>query len=239
MSDVGLTDKEASVYLSALSLGPSAVAKIAQAAEIKRTTVYSVIESLKRKGLMREELDGWKMLYAAETPDKLEGMIDRMRGEIHRAMPELDALHSLKTAGSFIRYYEGLESVRGVYEDLLKDIRPREDYMVIGNQRKWLDQDQKYFSAFIEKRKKLNINIRILMQESEVAREHKRLERNFNEKIKIMPPKFNLTTNLVIIPRRVVINQLTPPISAMAIENPSIIQMHRELFEMIWKSLPE
>ena len=76
------------------------------------------------------------------------------------------------------------------------------------------------------------------MQESPLAHEHKRLERNFNEIVKIMPPEYKLTTNMVIIPHRVVINQLTPPLLAMVIENDNIVKMNRELFEMIWKSIP-
>ena len=41
--DLGLTENEAKVYVAALSLGPATILKIAQAAAIKRTTVYFVV----------------------------------------------------------------------------------------------------------------------------------------------------------------------------------------------------
>ena len=222
-----------------MSLGPSKVQEIAEAAEVKRTTVYAILDSLKQRGLIREELKGWKTFFAAESPDKLEALIEQMRHRVRNNLPEFTALYNLHSSGAFISYYEGLESVKNVYEGLLKEIRPHEDYLVIGDLEKWLAQDQEFFSEFTKRRAKLNINIRILMQSSAGAQIHKDKEKIFNEKIKIMPPEYQLTTNMVIIPHKVVINQLTPPLLAMVIENDSIVQMNRELFEMIWKSIPD
>ena len=54
---VGLSENEARVYLSAASLGPSTVQKITGAAGVKRTTGYSVLESLKSRGF-RSRLKG-------------------------------------------------------------------------------------------------------------------------------------------------------------------------------------
>jgi HTH-type transcriptional regulator, sugar sensing transcriptional regulator len=234
---IGLTDKEASVYLAALSLGPSKVQEIAQSAQVKRTTVYSILESLKAKGLIKVELKGWKQLYVAESPDKLESLIEQMRHQVKKNLPEFTALYNLHSSGAFISYYEGIEGVKNVYESLLRDIRPHEDYLIIGDTDLWLKQDPEFFLDFTKRRAKLNINIRILAQDSPVAREHKKMEKIFNEQIKIMPAEYKLTTNMVIIPHRVIINQITPPILAMVIENDSIVQMNKELFEMIWRSI--
>ena len=239
LKDIGLTEKEAIVYLASLSLGPGNVAQIAQSSGIKRTTVYSVLELLKQKGLIRMDLKGWKTLFVAENPEKLELIVDQMRSEVRKTLPEFASVYNLHSSGAFIKYYEGLESVKGVYNELLKEVKNHDDYLVIGDLHKWLEQDHDFFLDFAKRRAKLDINIRILDQESLVAREHKKFERNFNEKIKIMPESFKITTNMVILPHKVVINQLTPPILAMVIENDSIVKMNRELFEMIWQSIPE
>ena len=76
LTTLGLTDHEAAVYLAALSLGPATILKIAKAAEIKRTTVYSVIETLKLKGLVSVEVKGFKSLFVAEDPTKLETILE-------------------------------------------------------------------------------------------------------------------------------------------------------------------
>jgi sugar-specific transcriptional regulator TrmB len=234
---LGLAEKEAQVYLAAMALGASTVQKIAQSAEIKRTTAYSVLESLKTRGLIRVEQKGWKMLYAAENPEKLELIIEQMRNQVKNNLPDFSALYNLHSSGAFIKYYEGIESIKNVYENLLQDIRPHEDYLVIGDTKQWLARDPKFFSDFIKRRAKKNINIRILSQETEVAREHKKIEKNYNEQIKILPAEYVFSANVVITPRRVIVDQLTLPTMALVIENENIVKTNREMFEMIWRSI--
>ncbi len=237
--ELGLNENEAVIYLVSLSLGHSTILKISQAAEIKRTTVYSIVDSLKQKGLMNIELKGWKKLYVAQNPEKLYSTLEAKRELLKDSLPEFSALYNLKGGENFIKYYEGLESVKSVYESMIRDIKPRENYMVVTDQERWFNLDREYFSDFMQRRAKLNTNIRLLFQNSEVAREFKKKEQIYNEKIKILPQETELTTNLVIIPRRVLIHQLTHPIIGIVIENRSVIQMHKEMFEIIWNSIKE
>ena len=241
LTGLGLSDKEAEVYLAALSLGPASVLKIAKTAEVKRTTVYSVLESLKSKGMMSVEVKGFKVLYRAEDPNKLEGVLEARREKLKQALPDLSALFNLKGGESYIKYYEGKEAVKSIYLDLLKEIRPREDYCIISNVDEWWKLDKDFLLKFTLERGEMarthNINIRVLLQNTPVAKEYKQNEKNYNTAVKILPAETKLSTNLVIIPKKIVIHQLTPPIMAIVIENKSVIQMHRELFEIIWRSV--
>ena len=239
LTELGLNEKEANVYVSALSAGPSPILKIAQAAGLKRTTVYSVIESLKQKGLMTIELKGWKKLFAAEDPEKLETILETRRLKFKNLLPEFSALYNLKGGESFIKYYEGLEAMKSVYEGLIRDVRPHEDYSIIADQRRWYELAPEFFEDFTRRRAKLPINIRMLLQDTLTARKFKKHEKIYNLKIKFLPEGTSLITNLVVIPKKVMIHQLTPPIMAMVIENKSIVQMHQQLFELIWRSTPD
>ncbi len=236
LKGAGLSDNESLVYFTLLSLGSSSVLNISRASGIKRTTVYSTLESLKQKGLVSIEMRGLKSFFVAENPEKLESVLEERKNKFKSALGEFSSLYNLKGGESFIKYYEGIEAVKNIYENLLKDIRPHEDYLVVGDQSHWMNLDPDYFQKFIEKRAKLNINIRLLFTDSDIARKHKKFEKNYNEKIKILPKNTKLKTNLVITPQRVVVHQLTEPIMAIVIENKSIIQMHKELFEIIWNT---
>jgi hypothetical protein len=129
-----------------------------------------------------------------------------------------------------------LPAIKGVYEALLKDIRNGEEYLVVGAQKEWHELDPDYFQNFIERRAKLPIKIRLLLEDSKISQEHKKFERNFNETVKILPKNTKLTTNLVITPEKVVIHQLTTPIMAIVIENQSVIRMCKEFFEVMWST---
>lgn len=237
LTEMGLTENEAKVYFACLGLGPSPILKISRASGIKRTTVYSVIEALKQKSLVNIEMKGWKSLLAAESPDRLEQILETKRSKLKTDLPEFLALYNLKESGSFIKYYEGMEAVKSVYTRLSKELRPRDDYMAISNQKQWLALDEKFFMDFKKRVSKLNTNTRLLLQDSDTAREFKKIGINFNEKVKILPSNASLSTNLIITPSKVVIHQLVPPITAMVIENKNIVQMHKEMFEIIWKAI--
>lgn len=236
LESIGLNENEASLYLASLSMGPSTILKLSRASEMKRTTAYSVIESLKQKGLMNVVHKGLKKLYAPEDPQKLSAVLQSKEKRLSSALPELSSLFNLRGDEATIKYYEGFEGIKTVYESLIRDIKPGEKYMVISDQEKWLSLDAKYFQNFLERRAKLNIDIRMLLQDSKVAQEFKKFQKNYNLRLKILPAETSLVTNLVITPQKVVIHQLINPLSAIVIENKSTIQMHQQLFEIIWNS---
>ncbi len=239
LKELGLTESEAEIYFISLSLGPSTILKMAQASGIKRTTVYSIVDSLKQKGLVNIELAGFKKKFVAEDPQRLEEILETRKEKFRKLLPEFSAIYNLRGGESFIKYYEGIPAIKGIYESMIRDIKPHEDYLVIGNQDNVLNLDQEYMLDFLHRRAKLPINIKMIFQESEMAHKLKEQEKNFNSKIKILHPGTKFNTNLVITPQRVFIHQLIQPIIAIVIENKSIIQMHKEMYEVIWNSLPE
>lgn len=239
LKDLGLSEHESKIYLASLSLGSSTVLKIARAAEVKRTTVYDVIGSLSHKGLMRIDIKGLKKVYTPENPEKLEAVLDSRRTKLRNFLPEFASLYNLKGGESFIKYYEGLEGVKTVYDGVLKDIRPHDFYFFISDMNQWYKIDEEYFEDFIQRRATIPLEIRGLTQDSLVARKLQRSKPIYKASVKILSKQTNLTTNLVVTPQKVVIHQLTHPIRAIVIENQSIIQMHREMFEIMWNSIAD
>ena len=237
LQNLGLSENESRVYLAALSLGPATAISIARAGAINRTTVYPVVESLKQKGLVRLDVRGLKKLYVAASPEMLEQILENRKTEFQKVLPDFLSLYQLEGSESFIKYYEGVAGVKTVYESLLTDVKPHEQYMVIGQQDAWYSADRKYFQKFIERRGKLPINIRLLLKDSTLSREQKKFEKNYNEAIKLLSPKIKLNANIVIIPKKVVLHQLVAPVTAIVIENKSVVQTLQEVFEILWSAV--
>lgn len=237
LNAIGLNEKEAKVYLAALSLGPTTAQNIAEIAGIKRTTTYNIIDNLRNLGLMAVNYQGFKKNYSAAPPESLEAAINSKKEILKTVMPDLQSLYNLKGDESSIKYFKGLRACQEVYWGLLETIKLHDDYLVLTDQARWFALDPEFSQKFIEKRSKLNINIKLLFQDTLLAHEHKKFEQNYNEKIKILPNGEPLTTNLIITPQKVVIHQLVQPIFTMVIENKGIIQMNKEMFEIIWRSI--
>ena len=238
LKDLGLSDNESRVYLAALSTGPASILNIAKVAETKRTTVYSVVEYLQNRGLMRAELKGSRKVFAAEHPNKLQSMIKLKEDTLLQALPNFLELYDLKKNEGFIKYYEGLEAVKNVYDGLLRDIKPGDDYLIISDYTQWRELDPKFYDDFWLRRSKKGVKTRMLLQDTIDARQSKRTEAKYQHKIKLLPPDTKLSTNLVVTPQKVAVHQLTAPIFALVIENQSIIQMNKEMFEIMWRSIP-
>ncbi len=239
LADIGLTENEAAVYLALLSLGPTTALKVARTTGIKRSTIYLTLETLKQRGLVALEMRGFKTLFVAENPEKLDAVLEERKLRLGRDLPELLSLYNLKGGESIMKFYEGFAGLKQVYESMIRDIRPHEKYLVLSHLEPVTGLDPDFFEDFFRRRSKLDIDIRLLLQDTPEARRRKQFEKNFNEHIKILPPEVSLVTNLVVIPRRVLIQQSRPPVFGVVIENKSIIEMHQQMFEIMWHSIPD
>lgn len=109
---IGLSDKEADVYLAALQLGYSSVQEISQKANINRTTVYTHIKNLISRGLLSATEKNGKIFYVAERPEKLQYIYEQQENEIKRRrqmldqiMPKLESIYNVAKDKPSVRYY--------------------------------------------------------------------------------------------------------------------------------------
>ena len=120
LKQIGLNEKQASVYLALLELGTATVNPIATKAGIKRPTTYLVLDELQAKGLVSLVPRAKKALYTAESPEQLLGDLYKKQEMVKRFMPNMLALYNAKVDKPQVLLFEGKEAVRGVYEKILK-----------------------------------------------------------------------------------------------------------------------
>jgi sugar-specific transcriptional regulator TrmB len=234
--DLGLTENEAKVYIAGIELGPTTILQLSKLSEVKRTTIYSVIDSLQKLNLIQIEFDGWKKLFKTQNPENLSQILDRRQHILESLIPKINSLNTTKKDKNELSYWEGLSAIKQVYNDLLADTEPFEDYLVLGNQEIWLELDKTFTKDFIARRSQKQLKIRLLLSDSEISREYQKNQAKHGVKIRLLPKNTILTTNLVITKNKVVIHQLLPPPTAIVSTNSSIIQTHRETFELLWQS---
>jgi sugar-specific transcriptional regulator TrmB len=237
LGNLGLSAYESRVYLAMLSLGPSTILNISKASEIKRTTIYNILASLGQKGLVRVDIRGFKKLYAPEHPRRLESMLEMRKNDLKDLYPELEGLFNLKGEESFIKYYEGAESIKNAHFQLLAELKYGDEFLVVGDPDRWESINQNFGANFIKRRNKLGLHIRMMLVDSETGRKYKKFEQNFSEEIKLLPKDSKLVTNLVVTPRKMLIQEMISPSVLVIIENKSIINMHIELFNVMWRNL--
>lgn len=239
LAEIGLSENEAAVYFALLSLGATTVLKVAKATGIKRTTVYHTIDSLIEKGIARIEHVGLKKLYAAEDPARLKEVLESRTKSLEKLLPDLNALHVNRGIEGTIKQFEGMRAIKNLYSSILDEVGRGEDYCVVSDPSRWYVHAPEFFQDFIEKRARLNLNLRMLFTPSEKASELQKFEKNYNMRVRMLPASTDLFTNLIITKRKVIIHRLTEPFRAVVMDDPLVIQMHKETFEVMWNSIQE
>lgn len=148
LKECGLSEKQAKVYLAGIKLGTSSVQKLSKESELKRTTTYSILDSLEDIGLVRVDVQSFKKKYIFESPEKIENILEKRKEEYKKLLPELLAKYGLDSEESTVKYYTGNTAVKSVYESLIKEIKKDEEYLIIGNVDAFLDQDRDFYEDF-------------------------------------------------------------------------------------------
>ncbi|MFA5020729.1 MAG: helix-turn-helix domain-containing protein [Patescibacteria group bacterium] len=120
LQSIGLDDKEAKIYLAGLQLGPAAIQDLAKSSDIKRTTVYEVVESLLNKNLFTVTQKGKRKLFVAQEPDNLLLFLKQRENVLEQIMPDLEALKNTSAKKPAIRVYDGIAGLKQVYLDMIK-----------------------------------------------------------------------------------------------------------------------
>src|SRR4030043_655358 len=95
LQEIGLTKKEAEIYLAALELGETTIQRIAKKSGVKRATIYRIADELKKKGLMSSYKKKTGAVYRAESPRKLNEKIQARADLMAKILPNMLAITNL------------------------------------------------------------------------------------------------------------------------------------------------
>lgn len=236
LEKIGLTEREAAVYIAALELGPTGALQLSRRTGINRPMVYHTLESLKKRGLIEVQLHGLKQKFAPASPDQFDAIISDHKRTFIDALPELMALYKLRGERSSIKYYEGIDGLKTVFETILREVKSGDPYYVMDDQSNW-GEHLPWLESFIERRARKQLDFRIIFPDSERGRYNKKMAGAWNQKVRLVP--HTIVTDMVVTPQRYVTHDFTPPITTVVIENESIIKNQLQLFRYIWDTLPE
>ena len=237
--EFGLKENEVKVYLSALSQGPTTILSIARETGIRRTTVYEIIKSLIGKSLMVTELKGFKKLFCAAHPQNLISIFENKKDKLEIIVPELTSIYKAEGSEDAIKTYQNLDSIKSLYREILASYRTGDFCYIIGNNDKFFALDPDFFKKYVADRAKINLDVKIIVDDSESSRERKKYARNFNCQVKIFPKDTKLPANFTVTKNVFLTQTLENNVMALTSSNKDIINLQKSLFEILWASLPE
>lgn len=161
---IGLSDKEAKIYLVSLKVGTNPASIIAKRSELNRCTAYSLLESLIKKGMMYQVEKDTVKYFTAVGPRQLimcleekQREIAHYKSEVVSRITEFDTLRHPNQILPQIKSYSGKAGIKKLYNESINEpflfINATEDT----KQHAFFGQ---YAKIFLEYKKEIHLSLR-------------------------------------------------------------------------------
>lgn len=248
LCQIGFTPNESRIYLELLRLGPQAVSVIAKRIRLNRSTAYTVLKALEKKGIVACHMNGSIKFFSANDPNSLIGYIDRKcktftyyRGQLLTAIPKFRrVVDKYAFKKPVVSYFDGLEGVQYVMDDALNALDSLRSYQSLSC---WVDPGIKDFLIEFRALRPIDkqIPVRMIVPDTKEVRA-------FFKRGKSKKPDFNdilyisdddslaaFGSGMNIYNNKVSFLYLDKGDEyGVVIESDEIAEMHKKMFDMAW-----
>ena len=235
LKDYGLHEKESEVYLAALELGEATGFQIYKKTGLKKPTVYYILDELLKKKLVHLTQKEKKRYFVAEDPEKIKrGLADKLKA-FDELLPGLRSIYNSKVGKPKLRFYEGKEGLKEVYNDTL---RYKGEILAFASESLMRTLGDDFSEEYIAKRVKNEIPVRAIMPSTDFL--HKNYVRKNLEHLRIMKlideKKYNFPIEINIYANKVALMSFRDELG-LIIESDEINKMMKMMFEFFWRAL--
>lgn len=238
LKQLGLSEKEARLYLVALESGPTTILKLAQKCGVKRSTLYEYIGSMIERGILEVTFSGKRKLYSGAEPKKLRKLLERQEEVLDILIPDLSLMISKSPQRPKIRFYEGVEGIKQVLDDTLNQPAGSElvGYASFGAAFEALTPT--YYKNYIKRRVAKKIYGRGIASSDEFAKPHiDANKKELREAIVLNKKIFPISIEMNIYQNKTAIMSFGDEKVGIIIESQQIADNQRAIFENFWKAL--
>jgi HTH-type transcriptional regulator, sugar sensing transcriptional regulator len=240
LQKIGLSEKEAKVYLAALELGQSPVQKIAAKAKVNRATTYVILEGLMKKGVITTFEQGKKRFFVAEAPQALRNIIGQQQEELNKKedmlaglMPQLQSVHNMLPNKPVVRFYEGKEGLKAMLQEYW-DLKPKEALLFYAPHALQGVFTAEEIQQHRKNRIDSGIHIRGVYADTTAGEALKNIP---NAEYRCVPnEKFPFSSDVTVYSDRVAIASLHGHISGVIIESKAIADTFRCIFQLAYEA---
>lgn len=234
LKSLGLSEKHAKVYLVVLENGECTVSFISQKSEIKRTTVYEIVDDLIDEGFLFETQVGKKTLYGAVTPRQILKLKRRALERVEEEINHLEAKHYSSFDIPKIKFHYGSVGFKNIWNELLESTK--KDYRIITNGSIFdgYVTNNYLFDEIIKKKKERKLSSKQLITDSGLAQRIIGRDELDNRVTRILPPDTQIEFTEVISDSMVAF--ISEPVHnfQFIVQSKAFAHFRRQMFDVIW-----
>lgn len=231
LQNLGLNEKEAKVYLACLELGSATVREVSDKAGVKRTSVYNFLEDMKARGFITEVKHGKRILLTAEDPHNLLKIADEQKKQFEEMLPEFLSIYNLPGNKPAVRFYQGVDGLKRIYEDTLK--QGETIYEVSDYERMFETVEPEWMWTYPKSRAEKGIRAYSIAKEGAQAQKVRA-----NDSKQLRETRFvkdvNFETEINIYGDKVALLSFRRPYAGVIIEDRAIAQTLKSMWKIVW-----
>ncbi len=235
LSSLGVSHEEASLYTLLFTEGALSVTEITKQGKLHRPRAYTLLASLRARGLVDVHVQGKRQSYVAASPEKLKDIVTRMAQQTDSIFSELRSMYGGGKEKPAITVHEGGAGVTQVFRDLVESSKKGETFYRYSSE-KDLDRTNAYLPRDYRKMRDAKGLERFVITAPRIGKGKKvRMERA----MKFIPEGFDLFDQDVIeliYGAKVAFIDLNTETSFI-IESPKLADFHKKLFRLLYQKL--
>lgn len=228
---------EIKIYDILIEYGKLSARRISALSHVPRVTTYQNLQKLIANGLVKKIEDKKIDMFEAVSPTILNSFIghkvkkiEEERFNLERMIPDLLSQYNKGMKRPNIRFYEGLDGFREIYDDILNE---GADLSIIASSYK-VPEYQKIIQAYKKKQEKAGIQIKALVSRANDSDTRRVIGRANNRSKAILEDDLALDGQIIIYGDKVAITHFLGEVSHVVIENKYIAKMFRNIFKFMW-----
>jgi hypothetical protein len=241
LQEFWFSPKESKVYMSCLELWHAPVSSIARNIQENRVTTYSILKNLVAKWVAQTITKNKSTYYSVISPDKLLQNRENKCQNFKDKLPEFMAMASKFDNKPKVQFYEWLEWLKYVYEQIIlswSEMEKSESFLTFVWTADIDPKLQKYLvEEFVPWRLKYKTKTKAIISKQSLHQDYSKYNKIKHEHIVIDDPIFDIANEIIVHWKdKLSILMYTPyEMSALVITSQTLHNWLKSMFNLIWK----
>jgi HTH-type transcriptional regulator, sugar sensing transcriptional regulator len=231
LEQLGLSNKEARVYIACLEIGSGTAFQIGQKLGIPKSTVHDILNNLVSRGFVSTFNKKSKRYFSATDPNFIGEKVKKQMEIFETILPELNALAYSGVGKPVIRYFDTKEGIEVALKEMFAEAK---DLIFYGNVDAVFETYPEYFPKYTKKRVEKNIITHGIGIDGPIIRKLKEEDQKSLRRTKIVTSNTDVSSLAWIWNDKFVIFNTVGNHSVLVVEDRRFANLLRSMFELVW-----
>lgn len=171
LENVGLSKREAKVYLALLDLGSTTIGPIVERTDIPSSKIYEVLGRLEEKGLANHIIIKHQKHFQGANPQIILDQLETKQEQFQAHLATLQQRQALAQEKQYAEFYEGKEAIFSLLRSIVRSAKQGEEYYSFSLGEQHQDEDIALFYKqllLLDKEKELFVRVIFPLEDKKI-----------------------------------------------------------------------